>query len=309
MTNIALKEEEQVQPRKVGEELPDLNMIDPGVSQYRFDNITEYVEFAKIMAQGGPMLPKHAQSSPAICLAITMRAVHWGFDPFALALETYQAKDGQPIAYQARVFTSVLIKNGIHLEYEFTGETHFTNDAAKSTKGNQVASGTAQGTRQVTARAEVDGKVMEYTTPMLKDIKIKNSPLWHNDPDQQLSYYAGRAWARRYRPDLMMGAQTPDEVQAQPIRDITPKSNGFASMGEKAREKAAEAAPEALENQTGDTVEGETVDGPQIDPESPPYLMGIDAAKEGFITIEDSPLKNDPEANANWEAGFRSVEQ
>jgi hypothetical protein len=35
-----------------------------------------------------------------------------------------------------------------------------------------------------------DGSVRTYTSPMIKDIKVKNSPLWTADPDQQLFYFA-----------------------------------------------------------------------------------------------------------------------
>jgi len=55
----------------------------------------------------------------------------------------------------------------------------------------------------------------EYTSPPVKSLKkerSKGSPLWHDDPDQQLWYYGVRAWSRKWTPDVIMGVYTPDEL-------------------------------------------------------------------------------------------------
>jgi hypothetical protein len=63
--------------------------------------------------------------------------------------------------------------------------------------------------------------VVEYTSPMLKDIKVKNSPLWAQDPAQQIGYYASRAMCRRHFPDVILGVYTPEEMNEE-MRDVTP---------------------------------------------------------------------------------------
>lgn len=40
----------------------------------------------------------------------------------------------------------------------------------------------------------------------------RNSPLWVEDPRQQLAYLASRRWGRLYAPDVIMGVYSPDEL-------------------------------------------------------------------------------------------------
>lgn len=332
MSKIALTEQDQIAPRQVGDAVPEIGSVDPGLGQYNFGDLNQFVEFAKVMCQAGEMLPQHAQRNPSICLALTMRAVHWGFDPFALAMETYQAKQGGPVGYQAKVFTAVLRKAGVNLRYRYEGEIKMLDTPVKSYKGNEIAKRTATGDRRCIAYIEEDGDLLEYETMTLDQITIKNSPLWHNDPDQQLAYAAGRGWARRYRPDLMMGAYSEDEVrEMRPMRDVTPKQTGFQRLAEEARQKAAEgdkapdpatppenedkAAPApdqaASDGPSDDATTHETSEGPEIDPQNPAYTMGVEAAESGLFTMEQCPFKGEDSAadRANWEAGFNSVER
>ena len=54
---------------------------------------------------------------------------------------------------------------------------------------------------------------------------VRNSPLWEQDPRQQLAYLCVKRWARLHAPDVLLGVYTPDELQeATPRveRDITP---------------------------------------------------------------------------------------
>jgi ribosome modulation factor len=306
-TQLAMTDQDNIAPREVGDPVPDLNTLDTN-STYSFDDLPAAVEFAKIMAQAGPMIPKHCQRNAGVCLAILYRAKHWGLDPFALAQESYQVREGAPVAYMSSVFSALLIKNGISLNYEYTGETHFTAAAAQSAKGNKVADQTAAGTRQCTVTGQVNGEDRSYTTPMLKDIKVKNSPLWHNDPDQQLGYYSARSWARRYRPDLMMGVLTVEDVQENPqMRNVTPRDEargGFSKMIAKARsERSAPDQSETLSND--DEPETGADDEPEIDPDHPAFKMGFDAAAAD-LGAGECPFREDPDSARHWLAGWES---
>jgi ribosome modulation factor len=219
-----------------------ITSADPALSAYEFGDLGSYVRFAELMAKGGEMLPTHLQRRTALCLAVTMRAVHWGFDPYALAMETFQAKDGGPIGYQAKVFMAVARKNGILLRYRYEGTVTVLDKPVLSAGGKQVAKRTATGDRRCIVSAFLDGDEFTYETPRLDDITIKNSPLWHNEPDQQLAYFGGRGWMRRYRPDLMMGVRSDDEaVAANLARDVTPGEGrtSFATKALAARQEAA----------------------------------------------------------------------
>jgi len=63
---------------------------------------------------------------------------------------------------------------------------------------------------------------VEYATPEIRNIKVQNSPLWKNDPDQQLSYAAARSLARRHFPDVLLGVYTPEEMAEETMREVTP---------------------------------------------------------------------------------------
>jgi hypothetical protein len=310
-TQLAMTDQDNIQPREVGDPVPDLNTLDTN-STYSFDDLPAAVEFAKVMAQAGPMIPVHCQRQAGVCLAILYRAKHWGLDPFALAQESYQVKTGAPVAYMSSVFSALLIKNGIALKYDYTGETHFTAAAAQSAKGNKVADQTAAGTRQCTVTGQVNDEDRSYTTPMLKDIKVKNSPLWHNDPDQQLGYYAARSWARRYRPDLMMGVLTVEDVQDNPrMRNVTPRDEakgGFSKMIAKAREdRSAPDQSETLgDNQESDQATSEEADkDPEINPDHPAFKLGFDAAAAD-LGAGECPFRENPDSARHWLAGWES---
>jgi hypothetical protein len=86
----------------------------------------------------------------------------------------------------------------------------------------------------------IGGEIREYTTPKFKDIRVKNSPLWEDDPDQQLFYTASRSWARKWCPDVLLGVYTKEELQAQPTLgredDITPGLHARLAGSEKSAE-------------------------------------------------------------------------
>jgi hypothetical protein len=54
-----------------------------------------------------------------------------------------------------------------------------------------------------------------YTTPPLRLITPKKSPLWASDPDRQLAYYASRAWARMYCSSVLEGVYDEDELDGE----------------------------------------------------------------------------------------------
>lgn len=302
-------------------QVADIAAFDPGVAGYRLTNLGEVMRFGDIMAAAGQMLPKHLRGQGPLCVAVTMRAMHWQMDPFALAQETYVAQEGGVIGYQAKVFSAVARKAGITLKYEFTGKVTILDQPFKSANGRQISARTATGNRACRVWAEIDGEVLDYETPTLDEITIKNSPLWHNDPDQQLGYYAARSWMRRHRADLMMGAFSNDEVaEMEPIRDVTPKersSGGFVSLARQEQERRQNGAVEHEEAApaTEDTAEAEKgADAAPEEPDeaieiivgSPAYEMGFAAAVEGFIGRDQGPFKPETAAEelANWQAGF-----
>lgn len=161
----------------------------------------EVVTFAQIMAKADLALPAFLRGKEGPCLAVAMQAFRWEMDPFAVANKAYYVNER--LAYEAQLIAAVV---------------HMRAPIAK--RPEYIYEGEGLG-RFCTVRCEMlDGSFKEYTSPPIAKIKVKNSPLWTGDPDQQLGYYAIRSWARRYAPEVILGVYSPDEVAE--MRDVTP---------------------------------------------------------------------------------------
>ncbi len=176
--------------------------------QVAFMNANEIMEFAKVMALAKQAIPPHLRENPGACMAVCIQASSWQMSPFAVANKSYVVNDR--MAYEAQIIAAVILMRAPiigRLKYAYKGEGQ---------------------TRQCTCTAKLDdGDTVDYTTPMIKDIKVKNSPLWVGDPDQQLGYSAARALARRHFPDVILGVYTPDEMAEETLRDVTPNVPRF----------------------------------------------------------------------------------
>lgn len=156
----------------------------------------EAMEIAKLMA-GGNFVPKHLRGVPGDCLAVVMQAARWGMDPFAVGNKTYFVNDR--MAYEAQLVNAVVNSSNVlagRLKVEWFGE------------GNNL-------------ECEVTGYIKGDPDPKTRRVKIntittRNSPLWKQDPEQQLAYFAQRAWARLHAPEVLLGVYTPDEIESIP---------------------------------------------------------------------------------------------
>lgn len=167
----------------------------------------DVVAFSEIMARAQHAIPKHLRDVPGACLAVTMQALRWEFDPFAVASKSYNVKD--IIAYEAQLIAAV-----VHTR------------APLKTRPEYAYTGDGQDRRCTVAAMFDDGIERSYESPRIADILTKNSPLWKADPDQQLGYYSIRAFARRYCPEVILGVYTPEEAEQfrgpDNARDVTP---------------------------------------------------------------------------------------
>lgn len=161
-------------------------------------SLGEVVNFAKIMSDSGNMVPAQFRGNVGACAAVTFKALHWGLSPFDVASEAYIAsKDSREgvIAYGAKLIHAVInIRSKIQEPLEVTYE------------GEGIE-------RRATVIGILGGKKREYKSPKVRDIKVKNSPLWTADLDQQLHYYSVRAWSRRWCPEVILGAYTREEIE------------------------------------------------------------------------------------------------
>lgn len=170
-----------------------------------FQNMTEAMEAAKLMAISDHAVRPHLRGNPGACLGIIIQAIEWGLSPYAVASKCYVVND--QFAFESQLVQAVILRRAPirgRIRFAYTGE--------------------GQNRKCVATATTLDGDEVEYETPALKDIRPQNSPLWKTDPDQQFSYYAGRGLCRRHFPDVLLGIYDVDEMRgAEGLRDVTPK--------------------------------------------------------------------------------------
>ena len=169
-----------------------------------FSNMTDMMEFAKLMSISQVAVPKHLRDNPGACLAVLIQASEWQMSPYSVANKSYSVNDR--MAYEAQLVAAVIlrrapIKGRIRYAYEGEGATRVC----------------------ICSCTTLDGDEVTHASPAFGDITPKNSPLWKSDPDQQLGYHTARAMCRRHFPDVLLGVYTMDELdEVKPMRNANP---------------------------------------------------------------------------------------
>jgi hypothetical protein len=172
---------------------------------------TEAMEFAKMMATATAALPKHLRGNVGDVLSILMQANAWRMDPYAVARQSYFVNDN--IAFQSQLMHAL-----VNTRAPIKGRLKFSFDGDGATR-----------VCTVWAICREDNERVEYISPAFGAINPKNSPLWKNDPDQQLLYFSVRAFARRNFPEVLLGVYAEDELRdAPPMKDVTPERENLA---------------------------------------------------------------------------------
>lgn len=206
------------------------------------DALDKLVRFAEIMANSRVTVPAHLAGKPSDCLAVTMQAIQWRMNPFAVAQKTFLVSG--VLGYEAQLVNAVITtmaptQDRPHYEWFGPWEKVIGKFTEKtSPKGNKyIAPGwtlddeTGCGVRVwATMKNEQEPRRLEL---LLSQAQVRNSTLWASDPKQQLAYLAVKRWARLHCPDVILGVYTPDEIETAPSveRDITPaKDNDLNSF-------------------------------------------------------------------------------
>ena len=261
----------------------DLSMLPTaGGANLMPTSFAEVAKLADIMSKTDVGIPKAFRERSGACLSVCMQALRWELEPFAVINKAYVVND--QVAYEAQLLAAI-----VH-----------TRAGLKSLP-KYAYSGTGEDMTCTVSAARRDGQVVDYTTPPIGRIRTKNSPLWKDDPQQQLGYFAIRSWARRYVPEVLMGIYTPDE--AREMKDVTPPErqpsgksalDAFAGMND---------AP-AIDNETGEIID----DNPEPDGEATAPAGGKPAGDERSSTSpagdkEDRPPVTDEDIAAAREKG------
>lgn len=211
-------------------------------------NFGEVIAFAEVMARSAHAIPKHLRGNPGACMAVTMQALRWGMDPFAVASKSFSVND--QVAYEAQLIAAVV---------NTRAPIRRTPDYAFEDGGTEL--------RCIVRVEMLDGSMKEYISPRIKEIPTKNSPLWKSDPQQQLGYYSIRAWARRYTPEVILGVYGRDELD---MRDVTPSGSSLRDRLRAPPAPAAEMAArvEVLSPATTGEASTDIDSAPAHDPET-----------------------------------------
>lgn len=183
----------------------------PGLQMFQPTNGRELMDMANLMSSADKMVKDifRGPQNQGNCMGLIALCAPYGINPIQASWKVYQTKPDAPMAYEAQLVVAMVNASGVledGFDYRLEG---------------------AGPTRKVFVTGRLRGgadKVLE--TPEIGQIKVKNSPLWTSDPDQQLCYYGARAWVRRHKPEMLLGIYTTDELPPGPdhARDVTPRA-------------------------------------------------------------------------------------
>mgnify|MGYP003630356889 FL=1 len=228
------------------------NTLPSGEMLFDQGRFKQMYAIAEIMASGKCTVPKHLQGNVGDCFAIASQAFRWGMDPYAVAQKTHLVNG--TLGYESQLISAVvhaLAPLDDRLSYEWSGEGE-----------NLVA----------TVRGTILGELREKKLA-IKNITIRNSPVWKTDPPQQLAYLATKYWARLYAPDVILGVYSPDELShvgadnAKPINAPT-KAAALSQMMDDDLDEDNQSGEQHLDHdpETGEVTD-DTPAIPTFDPE------------------------------------------
>ncbi|HQV24057.1 MAG TPA: recombinase RecT, partial [Agitococcus sp.] len=178
------------------------------------DSMDKMLKFSQMMATSKITIPKHLQGNTGDCFAIVMQAMQWGMNPFAVAQKTHLVNG--VLGYEAQLVNAVINSRApitTRLNYEWFGD--WSNVNGKTSNADDVGV-------IVSATMQGESEPRTLSVSMAQVGNVRNSPLWVNDPRQQLAYLATKRWSRLYCPDVILGVYTADEFEeASEPKDVT----------------------------------------------------------------------------------------
>lgn len=226
----------------------------------------DLMAFADFMAKGSVMVPAHLQGKPADCMAVAIQSAAWGMSPFAVAQKTHLV-NGQ-LGYEAQLVNAVVtssraVKGRFHYEYVGNWENwscKMRNVAQQGQKPNWKPEYFNEDGLGVRVGAVLSGET-EITwgeVIYLKNVRIRNSPLWQTNPKQQIAYLGVKYWSRLYCPEVLLGVYTPDEFYDDPEYDASRGTEKVINPDQQAAEKTVD---DVFSGDTGETDTGNDTPG------------------------------------------------
>lgn len=210
-------------------------------------------EFSQVMAKGVATVPKHLAGNVADCMAVTMQAVQWKMNPFAVAQKTHIVNG--TLGYEAQLVNAVIVTSGAikgRFKYEYIGNW----DAFQKTDKKHDDEIKLNLGIKVGAILTGEQNITWGESLYLSNVTIRNSSLWKTAPKQQIAYLAVKYWARLYCPEVILGVYSTDELEEAKkiVKDITPPdANLLINEADTANQaKNEEPQDKALEDRLSD---------------------------------------------------------
>lgn len=172
----------------------ELRVVEDRIAVFDTAHFEHMQRVATLMATCN-LVPDALKGKMADCFLVVNQARNWNMDPFSVAQCT-SIVSGK-LCFEGKLVAAAIASDAAlqgPLNYKFSG----TGDARKV-----VVSGRLKG--------EVEDRIVEGT---VSQWRTKNDQ-WTKDPDQMLVYRGARQWARRHKPDRLLGVYAPDEFDEE----------------------------------------------------------------------------------------------
>jgi hypothetical protein len=280
---------------------------------------------AEIMAAGKATIPRHLQGNRGDCFAVTMQAMQWGMNPFAVAQKTHLVSGA--LGYEAQLVNAVITARAPvtgRINYEWFGD--WDRIAGRFKEVPSKNEGEKRIVKDWTLKEEEGLGVEVWATfkgeaeprrlrLLLAQAGVRNSPLWGQDPKQQLAYLAVKRWSRLYCPDVILGVYTPDEIDERAPHDMgrvdeVPQAGASRtdSMRSKLASKRAAPAPTASLDKILRDIEAATTGHELQRAIEPAGNLASDADKEKVRAAYQAKVKAERE-RAQREAAEQQTQQ
>jgi hypothetical protein len=173
-------------------------------------------ERAKVHTLMGILLPPHVRNNAPLMLGFIIMARRWKMpDELFVAQNSYVVRNQagvETVAYAAAVYHAALKAAGAII-----GRAHYSYDG----EGDELRC----------TVSVIDAETGERQSLQTAPLRLcrKHSPLWKENPSQQLGYYAMRNLVRLKYPDVLAGLYTRDEFDV-PSVETPPSPNLMARL-------------------------------------------------------------------------------
>lgn len=262
--------------------------------------MSRFERMADIMSSAKATIPKHLQGNKGDCLAVIMQAAQWQMNPYAVAQKTHQVNG--VLGYEAQLVNAVITARAPvkgRIRYEWFGDWSKVNGKDDKSWDKGI---------KVWAQLIGEDEPRELTITMAQVGSVRNSPLWTNDPRQQIAYLAIKRWSRLHCPDVILGIYSPDEVEERSEFDVTPdltkKHQGVSGLKAQMAQR---------ENVVDAVVEKLTVDeaiksiNEQVDLNDLANFKKSIASQVGDYSSEEKELLNQAYGSKKHELSFASL--